>query len=73
MPDELPLVEGDQPIPYPENPLVISGEDGDVIFALHPDGTVTMPDPEKAEFAAAVFWREVLAMADEMGIQVVTR
>jgi hypothetical protein len=73
VPEELPLVEGDQPIPYPENPLVVTDETGDVIFALHHDGTVTMPDPEKAPMAAAIFWREVLAMADDLGIQVVTR
>ena len=73
MPDELPLVEGDQAIPYPTDPLVISDGDGNLVFAVRHDGTVEMPDPEKAELAAAIFWREVLAMADDLGIQVVTR
>ena len=74
LPDD--LVEGDQPIPYPEDdmdPLVIRDETGDLIFAVRANGVVQMPDPEQAPMAAAIFWREVLAMADELGIQVVTR
>lgn len=75
MAEPLPLVEGDQPIPYPDpfapvDPLVIQDEQGTVIFALHDDGTATMPDPEKAAQAAAIFWREVMAMADRLGVTV---
>jgi len=77
MTEELPLVEGDQPIPYPADddldPLVIRDETGEVIFAIRVDGTVQMPDPAKAEKAAAIFWREVLSLADDMGIVVATR
>ena len=78
MADELPLVDGDQPIPNPADdpdamdPLVIRDETGQVIFAIRANGVVEMPDPTQAEKAAAIFWREVLAVADLLGIEVVT-
>lgn len=66
------LVEGDQPLPYDDDmdPLVIRDETGEVIFAIRHDGVVQMPDPEKAPLAAAVFWREVMAMADRLDIEI---
>jgi len=75
MPDELPLVDGDQAIPYPADedemdPLVIRDETGAVIFAIRADGVVEMADPEKAKVAAAIFWREVMAMADRLDIMI---
>lgn len=44
-------------------PLVIADETGETIFQILPDGTAELPDPAKAELAAAIFWREVLNMA----------
>lgn len=71
---ELPeLVEGDQPLPYDDEhmpPLLISDETGKMIFALNADGTALMPDPAKAPLAAGIFWREVLEMADRLGVVV---
>jgi hypothetical protein len=52
------------------NPLVISDETGAVIFQLLADGTAELPDPDKAPLAAAIFWREVLAMAELLGVPV---
>jgi len=66
------LVEGDQEIPFPDedvmDPLVIRDETGQVIFAIQADGVVRMPDPAKAPLAAALFWREVMTLADRMQI-----
>jgi len=65
------LVEGDQEIPFPEDdmdPLVIRDETGQVIFAIQADGVVRMPNPAKAPLAAALFWREVMTLADRMQI-----
>lgn len=73
MSEPIELVEGDQPLPYGDDdldPLVIRDETGEVIFAIRHDGVVQMPDPAKAPLAAAVFWREVMAMADMLDIMI---
>ena len=50
--------------------IQIVGEDHKVIFRMLQDGTVEMPDPERVEEAAALFWRNVIALAECQGYKV---
>lgn len=45
------------------DPLEIVAGDGTLLFRITNSGTVELPDPERVEEAAAIFWREVIKLA----------
>lgn len=49
-------------------PLVIEDNEGKIIFMLRQDGTAWLASPKAAQAAASIFWREVVATADRLGI-----
>jgi hypothetical protein len=61
-----PLLVGmiylDPTVPATER-LTIPGPDGELLFALHADGSVTCPDEARIPEAARAFWREVRRLA----------
>lgn len=56
-------------VPDQEHPLEIRGSDGELIFALRADGTAVV-HPRRTEEAAAIFWREVIEMAQLLRIPI---
>lgn len=47
--------------------IEIHTTDGELIFAIRPDGSVYLPDPARVEEAAATFWRAVQELAENLG------
>lgn len=46
-----------------EHTLRVEDGEGKLIFAIQSDGTAYLPDPTRAEEAAATFWHSVEEMA----------
>lgn len=66
----LTLAPGAMSLVRPIDPLVITDDDDELLFAIRRDGTVELPDPDRAGEAAAIFWREVMRMAEVAGYPV---
>ncbi len=54
----------------PTDALVIEDGAGRAIFRFCPDGSVEVPDPDRMQEAAAIFFREVLHTAELLGYPV---
>ncbi len=54
----------------PTDALVIEDGMGRPIFRFCPDGSVEVPDPDRMQEAAAIFFREVLHTAELLGYPV---
>jgi hypothetical protein len=59
-------------VPEAEHPLEIFDNSGELLFRLRGDGTGELPNPERANAAARLFWTEVLAVAELLGISIRT-
>lgn len=51
--------------------VVIMDEHDTVLVAVHDDGSVTLPDPERVGDAAAIFWREVRDLGLALGVRII--